>query len=251
MTKKQVAKTQNTDIAEVDPELAQALAIAADEETKHERPGVGSISLRSGVMQYMGEVVKGNEIDVVVVGHSVERALYTEAFDSDNITPPDCYALSETGVDMTPADNVQSPQHSSCDGCPNDEWGSGRGKGKACGERRRLLVAPASILETGLEGAELAILKVPVTSIKNWAAYVTKLKSSLSRPAWSVVTKVSVVPDPKTQFKVNFDLVEPINNVELINNLRTANGEAGIYTMQGYDMTPPESSEESEEEVKF
>lgn len=255
MAKKDETKNDETgtDLA-VSPELAQELAQFANDDAALERPALSTISLRSGVMQYLDTPVDGNEMDVVVVGWSFERSYYSTAFDADNIVPPDCFALSLTGKDMGPDKDYGFG--TVCETCEHNQWGTargGKGKGKACGERRRLVVAPADIVKQGtLEGAELAMLKVPVTSIKNWGTYINKLRSGLARPAWAVVTNIKVVPDAKTQFKVLFDLVEPINDAGLIQQLRAANADSSIYTMQPFDMSgSQEPGEEPAESDKF
>lgn len=188
-------------------------------------------------MTYLDTAVEGNSMDVVIIGVAHERSYYPGDYDPDNIVPPDCFALSLTGENM--AADGDFAIHPTCSGCPNDEWGSGRGRGKACSERRRLVVAPAGVVEKGtMEGVELASIKIPVTSVKNWGTYVNKLRSGLSRPHWSVTTNIKVVPDAKTMFKIIFDLVDPITNSDLLGELRKANAEASVYTMQPFDMTP-------------
>jgi hypothetical protein len=229
----------------VQEEMSRMLAAEAASHANLERPAISNISLRAGVMSYMDQPVPDNNMDVIVVGWATERTLYTTPFDADNIVPPDCYALSIDGKDMAPADNVPNPPHPTCAGCPNDEWGSGRGRGKACGERRRLLVMPAGALEQGVEGAEVAMLKVPVTSIRNWSGYVNKLRSGLQRPAWAVVTNISVKPDPKTQFKVLFNLSKAIEDNDVLMALRDFHNTADTYVLQPFDMTPPEEQPEN------
>ncbi len=233
--------TKKTELA-VSPELAQELAEFAEEDAKLERPTLASISLRAGVMTYLDTPVPDNEMDVVIVGYSFERSYYSTAFDPDNVTPPDCFALSLDGHEMAPDQDYGFGK--SCETCEMNKWGSATRdgkptKGKACSERRRLVVAPASIIEKGtMEGSELAMLKIPVTSIKNWGTYVNKLRGGLARPAWSVVTTIKLVPDVKTQIKVLFDLRDPIMDSNLIGELRKANGESSVYTMQPFDMSP-------------
>lgn len=70
---------------------------------------------------------------------------------------------------------------------------------------RRLALLPAEPLtEDALEKNEPAYLKIPVTSVKGWAAYVRALANLFKRPPLGVVTEVFTRPDPKTQFRVLF-----------------------------------------------
>lgn len=236
-----MAKNDETTELMVPPELAKQLAEAAQEEAALERTALPNVSLRSGVMSYLDTPVEGNTMDVIVVGFSFIRTLYLSRFDSDEITPPDCYALSLNGQNMMPPEDYGYGLD--CENCPNNKWGSdvrdGKpSKGKRCKERRRLIIAPASVLKKGTtKDAELAMLTVPVTSVKNWGTYVNKLKSGLARPVWSVITNLKLVPDTKTQIQLKFEYVEPINDPKLLGELGELNKEVQLYTMQGFDMS--------------
>jgi DNA-directed RNA polymerase alpha subunit len=88
------------------------------------------------------------------------------------------------------------------------------GKGKACKNVRRLALVAEDALESAedLAIAEVRTLKVPVMSGKGWANYVRNtLGEDLQRPYWGVVTTISLMPDPKSQFKVVFELKELID----------------------------------------
>ena len=60
--------------------------------------------------------------------------------------------------------------------------------------------------------AEIAYMKIPVTSVKGWAGYERQLADTLHRPPMAVVTTVKVEPDAKTQFKVLFTLKRAIDD---------------------------------------
>ena len=63
-----------------------------------------------------------------------------------------------------------------------------------------------------LEAAEVRSIGVPVMSVRNWAKYVKDvLAEELERPYFGVVTTLSVVPDAKSQFKLQFAFKELIN----------------------------------------
>jgi hypothetical protein len=49
-------------------------------------------------------------------------------------------------------------------------------------------------------------------SVRNWAKYMKDVVAEeLQRPYYGVVTTISVVPDPKSQFKINFAFKELVN----------------------------------------
>lgn len=82
---------------------------------------------------------------------------------------------------------------------------------KPCKERRRLVLVPADSVESGMvRGVEMAMLAVPVTSVKHWATYVNRVASEYNRPPWGMVTEISVTPNAQTQFEVKFDPIAPI-----------------------------------------
>jgi hypothetical protein len=67
--------------------------------------------------------------------------------------------------------------------------------------------------------AEVAALRPPVTSIKNYSNYVQTIAATLKRPPLAVVTEIAVVPDAKTQFKVTFGMVKAIEDQAVIQAL--------------------------------
>ena len=105
---------------------------------------------------------------------------------------PDC--CSSNGE--TPDAGCALPQATSCAGCPQNVFGSGRDasgnptKGKACQDSKALaLFANGNVYR----------FKVPAASLKNLAAYV-KLLASNGLPAAAVVTKIGF--DPAFSFPV-------------------------------------------------
>ncbi len=226
----------------------EKLAAEAKDVAKLERPPTSKIGFRSGIMTYMGEAVPKNEMTCIVVTYGIERVFYAGTWDANNIVPPDCYALSTPNIadDMGPDSNVPNPVSEYCHGCPHDEWGSGSGKGKLCGERRRLIVLPESCATKpeSIPTAEMAMMSIPVTSLKNWSKYVNMVSAQLHRPYWAVLTKVSLVPDANTQFKVNFENMGALDD-SVLGAVQAATEAAALIAMSGYDMTPPAKEESS------
>jgi|10_taG_2_1085330.scaffolds.fasta_scaffold04845_6 hypothetical protein len=178
------------------------------------KPEASSISLRGGIVSYGGTPVPGNTLDVVVLGFVFEHSYYDKDYDPDNVTSPACFSLGTDEDDMAPNEKSETPQHDTCAGCPNLEWGSSpRGRGKACQQRYRLIVVPADSIadEQSMLAAEVAVLKLPVTSGKYWNQYVNQVSGMFKRPEWGVITQISAEPDAKTQFKAIFNCLEGID----------------------------------------
>ena len=121
---------------------------------------------------------------------------------------------------MKPHEKAPDSQSDNCGGCPHAEFGSAnQGKGKACTNRRRIAMIPAGTFDkdgdfeavedlSHFENAEAAYLSLPPTSLKNFGKFVKQMASTLKRPPFAVFTKVKIVPDPKSQFKIVFELIQ-------------------------------------------
>lgn len=121
------------------------------------------ISVRGGVFRMMvnGEEIAKNEnrsMNVVIVNGNphVSRQFYASAYVAGEASAPDCW--SNDG--MTPDASIESPQNSTCDGCPQNIKGSGQGDSKACRYQQRLAV----VLEGDI-GGDIFQLSLAPTSI--------------------------------------------------------------------------------------
>jgi hypothetical protein len=232
-------------------EMAQAYAGS-------ETVGGSFLSTQGGILSFDGEAMPGNQMAVVILDVVRERTYYTSKFDASSPSnlPPVCYAFGRDDDEMAPHTSMQSgpnyfvPQSGECVTCPFNEWGSAdTGRGKACSERRRMAVIPAGYYE-GKRGskdldlhlfteeehyvnADIAFLKLPVMSVKDWARYVTMLAANLRRPPLAVITRVHIEPDPKSQFRVKFDLIEEVPP-ELFDVIMRRHEEAKAGIVFGY-----------------
>lgn len=216
-------KTQlkpGTAVKKWDEELAKYAAKKAEEESS---VALGKfISLKSGVMSYNGNNIPGNKISVVVIDSVLENHYYEDAFDPDNVSSPVCFAFGRDADEMVPHEKSPKLQAPKCAGCIRNEWGSAeRGRGKACKNVRRLALVTEDVAEnaTTMDEADIAFLKLSVTNVKGYAAYVQQLATTMKRPPFAVVTEISVQPDPKSQFKVSFKYVESINDSALLDSI--------------------------------
>jgi hypothetical protein len=194
------------------------------------------LSTKGGILTFQNDPLPGNQMAVVILEVVRERTFYNQKYDgtSEHNNPPVCYAFSrmdESEDEMGPHPTMQAdlsyfqPQNDICQTCPNNAWGSAdTGRGKACGERRRVAVLPAGMYsqkrgsrDFELEiitdpdhyrTADIAYLKLPVMSVKNWARYVTTIATANRRPPQGVITRVYLEPDPKSQFQAKFELLE-------------------------------------------
>lgn len=257
-------KPTGTAVANFDEELARLAGGAA---TLTDSGGGGRFfSTRAGVLQFDDTALPGNQMCVIIAAWCLENVYYEEAFDADNRTPPTCFAFckdpdekDEMGPpDIVDKEDVFTRQSDTCADCEKNQWGSAeRGRGKACGNRRRLACLPAGTYkpigrgggfdleliedEDHFRTADAAYLKVPVTSGKAFDSYVRDVAEQLKRPLFAVYTRVYLTPDPKSQFKVNFELIEPVSN-EMLPALMDRYKK--LYDEIDFPYTPFEADEE-------
>lgn len=230
--------------------VAAELAGYAKADAAVERPKISKISFKSGMMSYMGQPVQGDAMDMILLATAFRNTWYSGSYDPDNIVNPSCFAIKasrEADAEMAPHENVAEPMHPTCSGCPKNEWGSAMrdgkpSRGKACKEGRRILVVPASVLDAddpvaAIKAAEKAVIDIPVTSVGGYSNFVNTLAATIQRPMWSVVTKVQVVRDMKTQFKVTFTPMSAINHPEVIAALKNVLEDAERIVTLPYDET--------------
>lgn len=251
MPKKQVAKKENTEVQAVDWEAQ--MAAEANAVAKTERVSANRINFQSGVMTYMDQALPDNELDCIIVASAWENVYYVDRWKAGVVKPPACFALGIPHSDgtpptMIPHEDVPEPQADGCKSCPKFEWGSDPegGRGKACKEKRRLAVLPAPSSAEDLDGSDMALMTIPVMSVKNWAAYVNQLAATMQRPTWGVLTKVKLVPDAKSQFKVTFEALELLAG-DYLPHVHARIDSAVNALMTPYEMSPQEDEEEGED----
>lgn len=215
-------KTTGTSMTVFEEKMREKAKLAAAIE---ENVGGGGsfISLKGGRLNFQGAEIPGNAMNVVVVDHIIEYAWYGDRYDPENPQPPLAYAFGRDEPSMRWHENsIEEYAGELCKDSDINQWGSAdTGAGKAAKNLRRLALLTEDQIEDpdGIAGEQVTYLKVPVTSVKGWAGYVRQLSNTLERPPLGVITEISVVPDPKTQFKLQFKLVETIDDPERLEAL--------------------------------
>lgn len=223
-TKNGSAGTQQA-IVRWDEELAKQAEVAVSMEAN--AGGGQFFSVKGGLLTWNDAPLPNNQMGVVILDSILENVFYAGKYDADNPSGPSCFAFGRDEKDMTPhpvAVEAGSAEKGPCLGCPLNEWGSAdTGKGKACRNTRRLAMIPAGTFNqagkfeviTDLEhfaSTPVGYMKLPVTSVKGYAGFVKQVAGALKRPPHGIITKVKVVPDPKTQFKVVFEAMMNLEN---------------------------------------
>jgi hypothetical protein len=197
----------------------------------------------------LGEEKFGREMKVVILDFVYLNTHYAGKFSEDKPNIPRCFALSEDGEDMVPHENVKKPINDECDGCPFNEWGSGKGRAKKCQGRRRLAVLHADDIETAedVAEAEIAMVELPVTSIKHWGKYTKELDNEVHRPVHSVITLMGFDEDESYPVPT-FELEEKITDKEVVDALEARIEEARKMLMEPFDATGSDKDDDDEDE---
>lgn len=245
-------KAPGTQIANWDQALADAADAAAAQEAN---VAAGQFfSVKSGVLSFNDAPLPGNQMAVIILDAVLENVYYEGDFDPDNPTGPTCFAFGRSDDAMAPHEVVVTAglqQADACTGCPKNEWGTAnKGKGKACRNTRRVAMISAGELDPKtnefsayedagyFQTAEVGYLKLPVTSVKGYAAFVKQVAGSLRRPPHGIFTKVRVIPDDKTQFKVLFEALASVPN-ELMQIVIDRNKEVASVIEFPYTLAEP------------
>lgn len=253
-TSTEVATTRKTyPIVNWDEELAKD---AAQSSKMEESTATGSFfGTKAGVLTWNDAPVENNQIAAVIVDSVLENVSYDGEFDPDNPTAPRCFAYAYDESDLKPHQSVvdhDQAVHDTCAGCPRNAFGTAeRGRGKACRNTRRIALLPAGKVDgngkftpekkaEALETATMGFLKLPVTSVRAYSAFVKQVAASLKRPPHGIFVKVKVRPDAKNQFAIDFEPLGLIPN-DLMGPVMARREEAKLSIMQPYNLDVEEA----------
>lgn len=203
-----MAKTVSNQMNKWEAELARYAKKQSTAEATATSGG-NFISLRPGKMIYKGVEATGGKMNLVILGQIIDRHYYLDDYSPSAPVSPVCFAFGEFDEDgkLGPLEPHNDSHEKQCEDCAHCEWnqfGTAKmGKGKACRECRRIAVISEGDL--GNPGAEIALLKVPITSVKRLRAYVKSLTDGMGKPTFAVVTEVSCHQDDKTMLRVEFE----------------------------------------------
>lgn len=229
------AVSPETGVVSWQDQLAQ-MAIATAEA---EKPSGNWVSFKGGRLTIGGQSMKDDKVKCIVINSVFENQWYKSKYDPDNPASPSCYAIADLEDDLKPHPDSEAPQSPTCAECPKNVWGSdpGGGKGKACKNVRRIgLIADNDAANPqSVQKADVAVAKLPVTSVGNWSTYANQIANVLKLPPLAVITEMSVTPNNKTIFQVDFELVDKINDGPVIQALLTKRKDTMSMMYSGYD----------------
>jgi len=240
-----VAPRKSTEVADWRAGMAESAKAAVASEETAASGGGKFFSLRAGQLSFDDAALPGNQMACVIVDSIFETTYYEGDFDPESPQPPTAFAFGRDQAEMRWDPEHSDPEFAGklCSESEVCQWGSAeKGKGKAAKEIRRLAIIPAGTFKPVGKGggfdleifdevepfrtADLAYMKVPVMSVKGFATYLKQVAEQFDRPLWGVVTRVYLEPDPKSQFRVKFELLEVIEDEDILETLFKRHKEA-------------------------
>lgn len=126
-------------------------------------------------------------LQLVVVDFVSRNEYYEDAYNKDDITPPNCFAIHPEPKQLVPSDNSPDKQSDNCASCPMNQFGSApTGAGKACKNTRVLAVMPPD----ADDDTEIWTLKVSPTAVKAFDSFVAGVNRTFQLPPVGVVVTV-------------------------------------------------------------
>lgn len=248
MARKPTNKAPGTEVVDWEAQMAAQAEISAG--AQRSAGGGGKFfSMKAGQLSFDGNPLPGNQMAVIIIADIIENSWYEGAYDPDTPASPKCFAFAHHEEALEPHPKVDQDeyferQHDVCNGCPRNEWGSAEtGRGKACKNVMRLAMIPAGTYKAKGSGrnvtfdlelidddahfakAEVAYMKLPVMSVKNYSKFVKALAADMRRPPHGVVTNVYIEPDPKSQFRVMFEVIDTVDSALLPTIMNRHNAE--------------------------
>lgn len=171
-----------------------------------------------------GQVIE--ELEAIVVDVRYVNALYLKPYKPGVIETPSCWAISADANELVPNEKSEKAVHIACEGCPNNEWGSGANDlGKKCKNTIRL----ALLQPDATDKSPILTLDLPPTSTGPFL----KVLRTLSVPVQTVVMHFSL--DPKqTYAKIITKLLSPAPDA-VAPYLMTAIDKAQPLINRGFD----------------
>jgi len=159
--------TESTALVSMKERIAQRLA---NVNKATAAPASKNISTKGGKFTLPDGSASAGPLNCIVVDYINSNVFYDGPYDPNNVKPPVCAAIGRDINLMAPLETLETRVSDSCNGCPNNEFGSA-GRGKACKNNVVLALIP----EEFTEDTEVMTIKVSPTGLTTWSSYVRQL----------------------------------------------------------------------------
>jgi len=180
-------------------ELSADILAKLQQHTQDERERIGStgggdvISVDNGKKVFVTPKEQElEEIECHIVDFAYRNEYYVGAYNPKVITPPACFAIAASSVQLAPSENSPIRQNESdCATCQQNQFGtSPTGQGKACKNTVLLAILPPD----DVEGHDIWVVKTSPTAIRPFNKYASKI-SQMNIPLGVVRTRLYFDPD--------------------------------------------------------
>jgi hypothetical protein len=180
-------------------QLSQEILDKLQQHTTDERQRIGSsaggdvITVDNGKKVFVTPKEQElSEIECHIVDFAYRNEYYIGAYNPKVITPPACFAIAASSVQLAPSDNSPVKQNQTdCATCQQNQFGtSPTGAGKACKNTVLLALLPVD----DVAGHDIWIVKTSPTAIRPFNKYASKI-SQMNIPIGVVRTKLYFDPD--------------------------------------------------------
>lgn len=173
------------DVISVQEQLKLELAHLKD---KVEPPSGYLIGTKGKVFTLPDGSASDGPLVCVVLDWCTANTYFEGIYNPKDIQPPACFALSKEPAKAEPSKHSPKIQAENCTDCPKNAWGSDPqgGKGKACKNTRRLLVAPADATDK----TQPWVLSVSPTGLKHFDKFINTLADMGTHPI-EVIVEIS------------------------------------------------------------
>ena len=120
-----------------------------------------------------GDDELGNPLEpCIILDYMNEHRFYEGAYQDGDKDSPVCFSLNFEEDAMVPHANSSDKQNDDCPSCPNNQFGSGVGKGKACQNRIRFAILPlGDVTAERIDDSIIYVMSASPTSITNFNEY--------------------------------------------------------------------------------
>jgi len=182
-------------------ELSADIIAKLQAHTEEERSRIGNsaggdaITINNGKRIFiMPNEQEVTEFEALIIDFAYRNEYYIGAYNPKVITPPACFALAPSAVQLTPSTNspiIQS--QTDCATCQQNQFGtSPTGGGKACKNTVIIAVLPPDAAE--IESHDIWVMKISPTAIRPFNKYASKV-SQMNIPIGAVRTRFFMDPD--------------------------------------------------------
>lgn len=183
-----------------------------------------SITWGHGKISIGDQNIANGKMECIILGSCALNRWNKMKYDAKNPQPPDCFAFALVADDpeMAPHLAATNRQSEKCAECDLNKFGTAEtGKGKACSNTMRMGIFVSKDTEDAMSisTAELYTAGVSPTNLKHYKKYLDSILDEYDRPLWAVVTEITAHDDNDTQIRLEFKLVELIEDDDILTAL--------------------------------